>query len=126
MRKRVNEYLNKPNNCKLNSLKLACDMMVFDFGNIGLHCQGLTRIIKDNVILLTTLDYQSWDGDKNENNDEWFLYDKYKDSIIGGIVLKIDITSTFDLKIILDNGFIIESLISNGYNHYGEENEQWR
>lgn len=126
MIKKVNDCLNQLNNCKLLNFKLACEMMMFDFGNIGLHCQGLTRVIKNNDILFTTLDYQTWDGNINENNDECFFYKKYRDSIIGGVVMKIDITATFDLRIFMDNGVIIESLILNGYNHYDTESEQWR
>ena len=82
--------------------------------------------MKGNDILFTTYDYQNWDGEISENNDEYYFYYQFKDSIIGGNVKKIAINRKYDLKIILDNNIIIESFTSNGYFHYDEEDEQWR
>ncbi|MGM9858718.1 MAG: hypothetical protein ACI311_05695 [Bacilli bacterium] len=49
---------------KLKDIKLVCQMIVFDFGNVGIHCQQFTRVSKNGDILFTTLDYQSWDEKK--------------------------------------------------------------
>ena len=46
---------------KLEDIKLACQMLILNFGNVGIHCQQFTRVSKNNDILFTTLDYQSWD-----------------------------------------------------------------
>ena len=56
---------------QFTDLHLACEMMMFTFGEYALHTQCLTRIIHENDILVTTLDYQNWDGEVDTNNDEW-------------------------------------------------------
>ena len=111
---------------KLNKISLACQMIVLDFGRVGIHCQCLTRIITGTDILFTTQDYQSWDGKEDTNNDEWYFYNKYKATIEGGVVEEININNMNDLFIKLDNGVCIEVYVSNGYYHYEEEQEQWR
>lgn len=113
-------------NCILKSFNLACEMMVFDFGECIIHSQCLTRIIKNNDILFTTLDYQQWDGKESKNNDEWFFKEIYCNEIVGGRVLSVEISPLNDVKIIMDNGISIEMYVSNGYNHYDYEAEQYR
>lgn len=110
---------------KLDALHLACEMMMFSFERYQIHAQCLTRIIKDHDILVTTQDYQNWDGEDEKNNDEWFFVDRYRDEIIGGTVVSLQISPVNDVKILLDNGVEIELFIENGYHHYGEKNEQW-
>ena len=99
---------------------------MLNFGNYKIHFQSFTRVIKNNDILLTTLDYQSWDKKEDKNNDEWYFLEKYKKEILNGIVIDVSLTKTNDLTIVFDNGITIETYISNGYSHYEEEQEQWR
>ena len=111
---------------QLSDVKPICEMMVFHFEQYSLHSQCLTRIIKNNDILVTTLDYQSWDEECSENNDEWFNLDKFKSEITGGKVLDIKLSPLRDLIITLDNDITIEILIQNSYSHYDDEQEQYR
>ena len=111
---------------KLEKLGLACEMMTFVFEEYALHAQCLTRIIKDWEILVTTGDYQSWDGECSKNNDEWYFVEKYREEIVGGKVLSVEVNRLHDVRIELDNGVMIEALVSNGFSHFGEESEQWR
>lgn len=94
--------------------------------HFAIHGQCLTRIIKNGDILVTTLDYQSWDGEHEENNDEYYNLRKYKTEIEGGKVLSVEVDRLFDVIITLDNGVIIQLLIQNSYSHYDEESEQYR
>ena len=109
---------------QLVSINLACEMMMFSFGEYELHAQCFTRIIRNNDILVTTLDYQSWDGEISTNNDEWFFLEQFKPQITGGIV-SVDINPRYDVTIKLDSGIIIELYVKNGYQHFEEEHEQW-
>ncbi len=111
---------------KLNAIRYACEMLMFDFERYAIHAQCLTRIIKDNDILLTTLDYQSWDGEHEENNDEYYNLAKYKSEIEGGKVLSVEVNPLCDVIIALDNEITIQILIQCSYAHYVEENEQYR
>ena len=114
---------------QLTSVKLACEMLIFNFEGsavYALHSQCLTRIIKNGDILLTTLDYQSWDEENSENNDEWYNLNKFENDIVGGKVESVDLNDINDLAIKLNNRIKIELFISNGYNHYDEEREQYR
>lgn len=101
-------------------------MMTFDFEGYALHAQCLTRIIKDQEILVTTWDYQSWDGECDKNNDEWYFVEKYRERILRGTVCSVEVSRFNDVRIELDNGIRIELFISNGFCHFGEETEQWR
>ena len=109
---------------QLVSINLACEMMMFSFGEYELHAQCFTRIIRNNDILVTTLDYQSWDGEISTHNDGWFFLEQFKPQITGSIV-SVDINPRYDVTIKLDSGIIIELYIKNGYQHFEEEHEQW-
>ena len=111
---------------KLNAIRYACEMLMFDFERYTIHSQCLTRIIKDDDILLTTLDYQSWDGEHEENNDEYYNLAKYRSEIEGGKVLSVEVNPLCDVIIALDNEITIQILIQRSYSHYVEENEQYR
>lgn len=115
---------------RLNTVNCVCEMLVFDFTNdevtYAIHSQCLTRIIKNDDILVTTLDYQSWDMKEDENNDEWYNLKIYKSVIENGIVTSVKLNSLYDLIITLDNGIIIQFYIKNSYAHYDEEKEQYR
>ena len=111
---------------KLDAVLLACEMLMFNFEQYSLHVQCLARIIKNNDILVTTLDYQSWDGEIDTNNDEWYNLDKYRSEIEGGKVLSVEVNSLYDLIITLDNDITIQIFIMNGYPHYDGDREQYR
>lgn len=110
----------------LTHISFACEMMSLGFEQYTIHAQCLTRIVKNNDILVTTLDYQSWDGEHEENNDEWYNCDKYRTEIEGGKVLSVEVNPLYDLTITLDNDITIQILIQNSYAHYDEEFEQYR
>ena len=111
---------------KLDSVRYACEMLTFDFAQYALHVQCLARIIKNDDVLVTTLDYQSWDGEDEDNNDEYYNLEKYRTQIEGGKVVSVELNSLFDLIITLDNDITIQILIQNGYAHYESESEQYR
>jgi len=122
---KLKEHLQTIVGKQLDSLNLACEMMMFSFGKYALHAQCLTRIICENDILVTTLDYQNWDGEAEDNNDEWYFVEQYRAKIVGGIVTSVNVTPLHDVVIILDNGIRIELFVKNGYHHFDDEHEQW-
>ena len=110
---------------RLDAINLACEMMMFSFGEYELHTQCLTRIICENDVLVTTLDYQSWDGETEENNDEWYFVEQNRDKIVGGTVTSVNVNALHDITIVLDNSISIELFVKNGYQHFDDEQEQW-
>ena len=121
----LNEYLQPIVGKKLETINLACEMMMFSFEDYSLHTLCLTRIIQENDILVTTFDYQNWDRKVDKNNDELYFIKKYKKRIVDGTVTSVNITPLHDLQITMDNNILIELFISNGYHHFGDEKEQW-
>lgn len=117
----VNQLVGK----KLLHLCCEADILDFDFAPLVLHAMGCTRIIKNNDILVTTLDYQSWDQQESTHNDEWFNVKKFCSKIVDGVVISVTISPCYDLRIELDNHVVIECLIANASPHYQEEREQW-
>lgn len=112
---------------KLDKVLPICEMLRFYFsGGDGIHSLMLTRISRNDDILLTTFDYQSWDRKVEENNDEWYNLNRFHNEIIGGIVVSVNISSKNDLIIHLDNDITIEIFVANGYFHFDDEWEQWR
>ena len=108
--------------------RLCCEAEILDFlfeGNLVLHAMGMSRIIFHDDILVSTIDYQSWDGEVSTNNDEWINVEQYREKIIGGTVVSVFFNRVHDLRIELDNGIVIECLVANGYPHHEEEFEQW-
>ncbi|MDE7084253.1 MAG: hypothetical protein K2O81_03325 [Clostridia bacterium] len=122
----LKNVLNEIVGLRLTDVHPVCEMMVFSFERYSLHSQCLTRIIKNNDILVTTLDYQSWDGEITENNDEWFNLDKFKPEIEGGTVLSVKLSPLNDLVITMNNGIVIEVYIQNSHTHFDDEHEQYR
>jgi len=122
---KLNEHLQAIVGMPLDALNMACEMMMFSFGKYKLHAQCLTRIIYENDILVTTLDYQSWDGEAEENNDEWYFIEQNRSKIVGGRVTSVNINALHDIAIVLDNGITIELYVKNGYHHFDDEQEQW-
>ena len=121
----LNKYLQIIVGKRLDALNLACEMMMFNFEDYALHTLCLTRIIGDNDILVTTFDYQSWDGVNDTNNDERYFVEKYRDKIVGGAVTSVCVSAVYDVEIVLDSGVRIESFIKNGYHHFDDEQDQW-
>jgi hypothetical protein len=126
IRQKIKKYLESLESRCLDDVNLACEMMMFRFGDISIHSQCFTRIIRRERVLLTTLDYQNWDGETDTNNDEWHHLAQYKDIIVKNKVIKTELTDTNDVFIWLQNDICIQMLISNGSHHYGEACEQWR
>ena len=122
---KLNEHLQVIVGKQLVALNMACEMMMFSFEKYELHTQCLTRIICNNDILVTTLDYQSWDGETEENNDEWYFVEQNRDKIVGGTVTSVKVNALHDVTIVLDNGISIELFVKNGYHHYDDKQEQW-
>lgn len=110
---------------RLTDLNLACEMMMFSFEARQLHAPCFTRIIHDDEIVATTMDYQSWDGEHANNNDALYNITRCKSSLVGGVVESVSISALCDLTIILNNHVRIELYASSGPAHFGEENEQW-
>ena len=123
---KLNEQLQIIVGKRLDDLHLVCELMSFSFEEYAFHALGLTRIIRKNDILVTTLDYQNWDGDDDKNNDEWYFVEQYKESIVDGVVIAVNISSLYDVIITLNNGVRIELINKNGYHHFDDECEQWR
>ena len=111
----------------LENIFCQADILEFAFSetDLVLHAMGLARVIKDGEILITSIDYQSWDGENSENNDMYLNVEKYKDGITGGTVVSVSVSAVNDLKIELDNGAVIECLIANAVTNYEDETEQW-
>ena len=109
-------------------VQFGCEADILEFifsDNLVLHAMGLSRVIREGDLLVTTFDYQSWDNLDSTHNDEWINADRIKDKIVGGCVSAVKLNDIHDLTIELDNGYIIECLIANAYPHYSEESEQW-
>lgn len=111
---------------QFTDLHLACEMMMLTFGEYALHTQCFTRIIHENDILVTTLDYQNWDREVDTNNDEWYFVEQYREKIVGGIVMSVEVSALNDVMVVLNNGIRIELINKNGYHHFDDECEQWR
>ena len=93
------------------------ELLTFDFSPLALHASGCARIIRNGDILVTTLDYQSWDLSESINNDEWLNVAKFHEEISGGGGFFIKLKTWDDLRIKIKKGGIIESFIGNFYPH---------
>ena len=122
---RLEEHLQTIIGKQLDALNMACEMMMFSFEKYELHAQCLTRIISKKDVLVTTLDYQSWDGETEKNNDEWYFVEQNRGKIVGGTVTSVNVNALHDITIVLDNGISIELFVKNGYQHFDDEQEQW-
>ncbi len=122
---RMIQFLNLLVGRKLEHFCCEAEILDFGFGVLVLHAMGCSRVIKDNDILVTTIDYQSWDQEESTNNDEWFNMRRFHSEIMGGSVDSVRVSPWNDLHITMDNGVMIECLVANAYPHYEEELEQW-
>ena len=83
---------------RLLNVCCAAEILTFDFFPLALHASGYARIIKNSDILVTTLDYQSWDlhieldngviiecliansyPHYNDEQEQWVLFERGKD-----------------------------------------------
>lgn len=110
---------------RLQNFCCEAEMFDLDFGSLVLHAMGCSRVIKDNEILVTVSDYQSWDGGNSSHNDEWYNMKKFNPTIVGGTVVTAELNPWNDLRVRFDNGVTIECLIANACPHYADEQEQW-
>lgn len=126
MEKEIKEFISLWIGKSLEGLHCICEMLDFCFSdNLVLHGLGLTRIFLNDDLIITTIDYNSWDQTDSKHNDEWFNTEKYKNQIIGGKVTNISIRKSNDLFLELDNGVRIECFVANADPHYDTECEQW-
>ena len=110
----------------LEYLGCEADLLEFVFEeDLVLHAAGFSRVVADDEILITTPDYQSWDGIDSMHNDENFNMTTHRERIVGGRVLSAAVNALGDLTITLDNGVTVECRIANAAPHYGEDAEQW-
>lgn len=126
----LNNVISKIVGLRFTDVGWACNTLLFNFGGndvkYAIHAQCFTRIIKNNDILVTTIDWNSWDGEHDENNDYLYNLKKFKPDIEGGMVVSVEVNALFDVIIKLDNGVIIQLFIGNSYQHYDDEWEQYR
>jgi len=125
MEQEVVQFVNLLMGKKLTHFCCEAEILDFDFSPLVLHALGHSRVIKNEDILVTTLDYQSWDLSESTHNDEWFNMKRFSSEIIGGTVISVEVSPWHDLRVELDNGVVIECLIANAYPHYAKEYEQW-
>lgn len=122
--KRLRELLSVLVGKQLDTINLACEMMMFSFDEYELHCQCITRIVDEDGIVVTTNDYSCWDGEDSKNNALWQAVSKSQSRICGATVKTVTVSRLHDLQIKLDNGVCIETYLSNG-KCCNEEIEQW-
>ena len=80
----------------------CCEADILDFGFSGgfvLHAMGCSRVVQDNDILVTTIDYLSWDEKESTNNDEWYNMSCFRDRVIGGTAVSVLVSPLNDLKV---------------------------
>ena len=73
---KLNEHLQIIVGKQLDDLHLVCELMSFAFEEYAFHALGLTRIIHENDILVTTIDYLNWDRETDTNNDERYFVEQ--------------------------------------------------
>ena len=126
MRQEMSDFVSLLVGKKLDFLGCEADLLEFVFEeDLVLHAAGFSRVAADDEILITTADYQSWDGIDSTHNDEWFNMAAHRERIVGGRVVSAAVNALGDLNIALDNGVTVECRIANAAPHYGEEAEQW-
>lgn len=126
MTKNINEYLETFIGKELLDINLVCEMMCFNFGEMHFHAQGFTRVLQNDEILVTTLDYQHWDEKDDKNNDEWINMAQFKKVILNNRIERFELMPINDIFIYLENGICVQSFNRNGPLHFGDCDEQWR
>ena len=70
MDKEINSFINLWVGKKLENINNICEMLDICFSNnLVLHGMGLTRVFLNDDLLITTIDYNSWDESESEHND---------------------------------------------------------
>ena len=109
----------------LSDLGAHHEILILRFGEYEIQVSCFARIIQNGEILLTTQDYQSWDGKDRKNNDMYLNIAKHGATLIGQTVRSVEVSNVNDLFIVLDNDAKIEIFSSEGRHRLSEESEQW-
>ena len=109
----------------MHDLAVHYEILILRFGEYEIHVSCFARIVHNGEILLTTQDYQSWDGEDHKHNDMYFNIAKHGATVIGQTVRSVEVSPINDLLVILDNGARIEIFSSEGSHRFSEESEQW-
>lgn len=109
----------------LRDLGAHHQILIFRFGEYEIHADCFTRIVRDGKILLTSLDYQSWDGTDYTHNDMYSNIAAHGGDLIGQTVQSVEISPVHDLLITLSKDARIEILCSAGSRRFSDEAEQW-
>ena len=109
----------------LSDLGAHHEILILRFGEYEIHVSCFARIIQNGEILLTTQDYQSWDGKDHKSNDMYLNIAKHGATLIGQTVRSVEVSNVNDLFIVLDNDAKIEIFSSEGRHRLSEESEQW-
>ena len=71
MDKTINDFINLWVGKRLEGLNCICEMLDFCFSdNLVLHGLGFPRIFLKDVLILTTIDYNSRNPEERKLNDE--------------------------------------------------------
>ena len=101
------------------------EILILRFGEYEIHVSCFARILHNGKILLTTMDYQSWDEKDHKHNDMYLNIAKHGATLIGQTVRSVEVSKVNDLFLVLDNGARIEIFSSEGSHRLSEESEQW-
>ena len=109
----------------LSDLGAHYEILILRFGEYEIHASCFARIVLNGEILLTTLDYQSWDEKDHRHNDMYISIAKHGEALLGQKVQTVEISPANDLFVTLDNNARIEIFSSNGKLQLTDEIEQW-
>lgn len=109
----------------VTDIRVNWDLLIFCFGEYVLHANCFTRVICNQKILLTTMDYQSWDEENYTHNDMYLNIADWGEKIIGQQVKNITISPVYDFVVTLNNDVRIEIYNSDGNHRMCEEPMQW-
>lgn len=109
----------------LDDLGAHQQILIFRFGEYEIHADCFTRIVRRGRILLTSLDYQSWDGTDYAHNDMYTNIAVHGGDLIGQTVQSVEISQVRDLVITLSEGARIEIYCCAGSRRFSDEAEQW-
>ncbi len=109
----------------MSDLGAHYEILILRFGEYEIHVSCFARILHNGEVLLTTQDYQSWDGKDHKHNDMYLNIAKHGATLIGQTVRSVEVSSVNDLFLVLDNGARIEIFSSDGNRRLSEEGEKW-
>lgn len=136
--KKIRKIFNEINNTTLLRIGRTCDMIEIDFKlnesvNLILHVFSFVRVIYCNNVLACSSDIflpsSTFSGNQFVYDEDLSKFDEclllWHDKINSGLVKKIIITKTMDIKIKLDNDIAIEIYMCNPLLNE-DETEIWR